>query len=45
MPAESNLVKNGFLHEMRIKNITVNKIPVKKLKPNNALFEDEKAKH
>lgn len=37
LPVESNLVKNGWLHEMRIKGFSKDKVEVSKLRPNKDL--------
>lgn len=37
MPVESNLLEEGFLHEMKILSFTKNKFPTKELRPNKAL--------
>ena len=44
MPVESNLLEEGFLHEMRILDFSKNTFPVKELRPNRALVPigDEK---
>ena len=39
MPVESNLVKNGYLHEMRIKSFAKNPISVDFIRVNNDLTE------
>ncbi|MFK7771470.1 MAG: hypothetical protein AB8F94_04990 [Saprospiraceae bacterium] len=46
MPVESNLLKEGFLHEMRILDFSKNTFPEKELRPNRALnpMGDEKLK-
>ncbi|MFK7950952.1 MAG: hypothetical protein AB8G11_25455 [Saprospiraceae bacterium] len=37
LPVESNLVKNGWLHEMRIKDFTKNIVTINSLRPNKDL--------
>lgn len=37
IPVESNLLKDGFLHEMRILDFSINSFPMKELRPNRAL--------
>ncbi len=46
MPVESNLLEEGFLHEMRILDFTKNNFPANELRPNRALVPlgDEKLK-
>ena len=46
MPVESNLLKDGFLHEMKIINFSKNRIKPQELRPNRALaiMGDEKPK-
>ena len=38
MPVESNLLAEGFLHEMRLMNFIKNPLEVKELRPNRALL-------
>ena len=44
MPVESNLLEEGFLHEMRILDFSKNNFPERELRPNRALepMGDEK---
>lgn len=37
MPVESNLVSDGFLHEMRIQGFEKNNVPLDRLRPNQTL--------
>lgn len=45
MPVESNLVKKGFMHEMRILDFQVNQISKDELLPNKNLINNNKGKH
>ena len=44
LPVESNLLEDGFLHEMQILNFSKNRVAIRDLRPNRALeiMGDEK---